>query len=62
MHLQAREQGRVPQVEDLGDAASDPSLLNAVQKQLNDWKKAILSVTRLDRYERFIEPFLVFLH
>ncbi len=29
--------------------ASDAVLLNSVQKGLNDWKKAILSVTRLDR-------------
>ncbi len=29
--------------------AADAVLLNSVQKGLNDWKKAILSVTRLDR-------------
>jgi dynein heavy chain 1 len=47
--VQAREQNRNPQIEDLGDMAADAVLLNSVQKGLNDWKRAILSVTRLDR-------------
>ena len=45
----ARQLNRAPLVEDLGADAADSALLNNVQKQLNEWKKAILSVTRLDR-------------
>jgi hypothetical protein len=37
-------------VEDLGSAASDPAILNSIQKDLNDWKKSILAVTQLDRF------------
>src|SRR5271163_653903 len=33
---------------DLGDQAADSSFLNEIQKGLNEWKKRIMSITKLD--------------
>ena len=41
--------GRPLRVEEFGPEASDPAFLNEVQRGLNEWKKAILRVTRLSR-------------
>jgi len=38
-----------PRVEDLGPLASDPAFLNDIQRQLNEWKKSIVRVTKLQR-------------
>lgn len=38
-----------PKVEDMGPIASDPTFLNDIQRQLNEWKKSILRVTKLTR-------------
>ena len=41
--------GRPLRVEEFGAEGSDPAFLNEVQRGLNEWKKAILRVTRLTR-------------
>jgi len=38
-----------PKVEDMGSIASDPAFLNDLQRQLNEWKKSIVRVTKLNR-------------
>ena len=45
-----RAQGvSMPKVEDMGPIASEAAFLNDIQRQLNEWKKSILRVTKLTR-------------
>lgn len=39
----------MPKVEDMGPLASEAAFLNDIQRQLNEWKKSILRVTKLTR-------------
>jgi len=46
----AESQGKIIQVEDLGQIANDREFLNALQSGVNVWIKNIQKVTKLERF------------